>query len=65
MKKHISAKVSTKGFKKCCLTTAVDRTVGDMWCMALNRMVISGANAWKMKAMTVKMESVTLICTGR
>jgi len=33
--------------------------------MAVNRMVISGVGAWKMKALTVKMESVTLIGTGR
>jgi hypothetical protein len=26
--KHISPRVSTKSFKKCCLSTAVDGTVG-------------------------------------
>jgi len=33
--------------------------------MAVNRMGISGVCTWKVKALTVKMESVTLIGTGR
>jgi hypothetical protein len=49
-----------KGFKKCCISSAVDGTDDDMlW----NGSDEDGCECMKMKALTVKMETMTL--TGR
>jgi len=56
--------VAVKGFKKCCMSSAVDGTDDDMlW----NGSVEGGSvrSVRKMKALSVKMEPMTLIGTGR
>ena len=51
-----------EGFKRCCLSRAVDETNVDM---EVKRMGMLGAGAKKMKAPTVKMERVKLTGKGR
>ena len=61
---HTSLEVAVKGFKKCCMSSAVDGTDDDMlW----NGSVEGGSvrSVRKMKALSVKMEPMTLIGTGR
>jgi hypothetical protein len=50
-----------KGFKKCCITIAVMIYCG----VAVNRLGMLGESVRKMKALTVKMETVTLSGEGR
>ena len=59
--------MTVKGFEKCCISSAVDGTDGDMTCcgLAVKRMGMLGVSVRKMKALTVKMETLTLIGTGR
>jgi len=57
----ISPEVTMKGFKKCCISIALDGTDGGM---AGKRVGMFGVSV-RMKALTVKMETVTLIGTGR
>ena len=60
----ISLEVTVKGFKKCCISSAVEGTDGDMlWDGSAG--VMLGVSVRKMKALTVKMETVTLIDKGR
>jgi hypothetical protein len=61
---HISPEVTVKGFKKCCISSAVDGTDDDM---LGNDSEEDGdvKSVRKMKALTVKMETVTLIGKGR
>ena len=66
-----------KDFKKCCISKAMDETYDDMlWNgseedgnvrsgMKVRRMGILGVNVRKMKAMIVKMDTVTLIGKSR
>jgi hypothetical protein len=55
----ISSDVILKGFKKCCISSAVDGTEdGTLW-------NDSEVSVRKMKALTVKMETVILIGKGR
>ena len=49
-----------KGFKKCCISTAVMICCG----VALKRMGMLGESVRKMKALTVQMETVTLSGKG-
>jgi hypothetical protein len=56
-------KVSVKGFERCCISDAVDEA--DDCGMAVKRMAILGISAQKMKALTVQIETVTLIDKGR
>jgi hypothetical protein len=62
---RISPEVTVKGFKKCCIPNAMDET--DVVCcrMTVKRMGMLGVSVRKMKALTVKMETVTLIGKGR
>jgi hypothetical protein len=56
----ISPEVTVKGFKKCCISSVVDGTDDDMlW----NGSEEDGYECMKMKALTMKMETLTL--TGR
>jgi len=61
---HISPKVIVKGFKKCCMSNAVDGTDGIMWNGSKEDRDIE-VSVRKMKALTVKMGTVTLIGKGR
>jgi hypothetical protein len=60
----ISPEVTVKGFKKCCISNAMERL---MTCsgMAVKRMGMLGVSVRKTKALTVKMETVTLLGNGR
>ena len=60
----ISSEVNVKGFKKCCISDATDETDDDTLWMTVKRMGI-GMSVRKMKALYVKMETVTLIGKGR
>jgi len=53
-----------KGFKKCCTRSAVDGSDGGMYWTGSRGMAILGVGVRKMKALTVKMETVTLTCEG-
>ena len=54
-----------KGFKKCCMSSAVDET-DDICCrMAVKRIRMLGVSVRKMKALAMKMETVTLVGKGR
>jgi len=61
----ISTEVTVKGFKKCCISNAVDETDDECCGMAEKRMGMLGVWARKVKALTVKMEAMTLIGKGR
>jgi hypothetical protein len=62
---HISPELTVKGFKKCCISCAVDGTHDDMLWNDSERMGMLGLSVRKMKTLTVKMETVTLIGKGR
>jgi len=55
----ISPEVTVKGFKKCCISIAVDGTHDDMLWNGSEKDGNVGS-VRKMKVMTVKMETVTL-----
>jgi hypothetical protein len=57
----ISPQVIMKGFKKCCISIALMISCG----MPVNRMGMLGESVRKMKALTVKLETVTLSGKGR
>ena len=60
----ISLNIAVMAFKKCCISNAMDGT--DICCgMAVKMMGMLAVSAWKMKALTVKMETMTLIGKGR
>ena len=61
----ISPAVILKGFKKCCISNAADGTDDDKCGMVMKRMGMFGVSVRKMKALTMKMETVTLIGKGR
>jgi len=52
-----------KGFERCCVSNAVHEA--DDCGMAVKRMAILGVSVQKMKALTVQIETVTLIDKGR
>jgi hypothetical protein len=60
----ISPDVTVKGCKMCCISSAVDGT--DVICcgMAAKRLGLLGVSWRKMKALTVTIETVTLIGKG-
>jgi hypothetical protein len=63
MAAHLTSQyVILKGFKKCCISS----TLGEMICcgMLVKRDML-GVSVRKMKALTVKMETVTVIGKGR
>jgi hypothetical protein len=57
----------TSSFKQCCISSAVDGTDNDMLWKGRegNGMEMLGVSVRKMKALTVKMETVTLSGKGR
>jgi len=59
---HNCMAVILKGFKKCCISNAVEGN-DKWWCcrMTVKRMGMLGVSVQKRKALTVKMETVTLI----
>jgi hypothetical protein len=57
---HISPEVFVKSIKKCCISNVMDGT-NDSCGMAVKRMGILGVNVKMMKAITMKMDTVTLI----
>jgi hypothetical protein len=57
--------VTVKDFRKCCVSTAVDGTDDDMCGMTVKRMEMLDVSVRQMKALTVKMETATLIGKGR
>jgi hypothetical protein len=61
----VSPEVTVKGFKKCCISNAVDGTDDDMLRNGSEEDGDVRSECKKMKALTVKMETVTLICKGR
>jgi hypothetical protein len=64
MAAHLT-RVNVKGFKKCCISNAGDELMMICCGMAEKRMGMLGASVREMKALTVKMETVTLIGKGR
>jgi len=58
---HISSEMRVKGFKKCYTSTAIDGTDDEICGMAVKRMGMLGVSARNMKALTGKMETMTLI----
>jgi len=54
-----------QGFKKCCLLIAVGEIDDDSCGMTVRRMRMLGVSVRKMKALTMKLETVTLIGGGR
>jgi len=60
----ISPEVTVKGFKKCCISSALGEA-DDMLCMKVKRMGMLGVSVRYMKAQNVKMEAETLIGESR
>ena len=60
----ILPEVTEKGFKKCCISNAMETTNDDMLRKGSEEVGNIGI-VRKMKALTVKMETVTLIGKGR
>jgi len=60
---RISPEVSAKCFKKCCMSNAMDRLIYRG--MAVKRLGMLEVSMRKTKALTVKMETVTLPGKGR
>jgi hypothetical protein len=58
---HIASELIVKGVKGCCISSVMVGT-NDGSC---ERIVMLGVSVRKMKALTVKMETVTLIGRGR
>jgi hypothetical protein len=51
--------------KKCCISNVLDETDDDNCGMAAKRMGMLGVSMKKMKVLTVKMDTVTLMGKGR
>jgi hypothetical protein len=60
----ISPEVTVKGFRKCCMCCAVDGTDGDMLWNGSEGNGDTRVSVGEMKALTVKMETVTLSGKG-
>jgi len=61
---HVSPEVTVMIFKKCCMSSGMDETA--VCCgMTVKRMEMLGVSVRKVKALTVKTETVTLIGKGR
>ena len=62
---QISPEVTVKSVMKCCISNAMDGT-NDYCCgMAVRKIGMLGVSSLKMKALTLKMERVTLNGKGR
>ena len=57
--------MTVKGFKNCCISSAVDGAEDYMLWNESEEIWMLGVSVRKMKALTVKMEAVTLIGKGR
>ena len=57
--------MTVKGVQKCCISNEMDGTNDDSCGMAVKRVGMLGVSVRKMKALTVKMETVTQIGKGR
>jgi hypothetical protein len=57
--------VFVKGVKECCISNAMDGTNDDSCGMAVKRMGTLGVSVKMMKAITMKMDTVTLIGEDR
>ena len=53
-----------KGFKKCYISNGLDGIDNDMLWKAVKRMGVLGVSVRKMKALSAKLETVTLIGKG-
>ena len=62
-RQRISPEVTVQGFRKCCISNAMDETDDDMLWNAVQRMGMLGGSVRKIKAL--KMETGTLTGTGR
>jgi len=62
---NISPEVIVKSVKMCCMSNALFGTNDDSCGMEVKRMGMLEVTVRKMKALTVKMETVTLIGKGR
>jgi hypothetical protein len=62
---HISPDVTVKGVQKCCISSAMDGTNDHSCGMAVKRVGMLGVSVRNMKALTVKMETMTLTGKGR
>jgi hypothetical protein len=62
---HISPEVTVKGFKKCCISSGMEESDDDVLWNGSNSMGLLGVSVRQMKALTVKMETVTLIGKSR
>jgi len=64
--KGMSPEAIVKGLKKCCISNVMGMGLMMICCgMAVKRMGMLGVSVRRMKAMTVKMDTVTLIGKGR
>jgi len=62
---HISSEVTVEDFKKCCMSSALDETHHYMVWYGIEEDGMFGVGVRKMKALTAKVEIVTLIGKGR
>ena len=62
---RISAEAAVKGFKKCCISSALGASDDDCCGMTVKRIRMLAVSVRKLKALTVKMEIVTLIGSSR
>jgi hypothetical protein len=62
---HFSPEVFIKGAKKCCISSVIDGTNDDSCRTAVKRMGMPGVCVKKMKAINVKIDTVTLIGKDR
>ena len=63
--RHISPEVTVMGFKKCCISNAMDGTADDMLWNGSEDNGNVRSECQEMKALTVKMEIATLNDKGR
>ena len=62
----MSPEATVKGLKKCCISSVMGMGLRMTCCgMAVKRMGMLGVSVRRMKAMIVKMETVTLTDKGR
>jgi len=62
---RILPEVTMKGFKKCCISNAMDETDDNMLWNGNESIGILGVSVRNMMMLTVKMDRVTLIGKGR
>jgi hypothetical protein len=62
---HIAPEVIVRGFKKCCISSAVDGLMALCCGMAVKRMGILGVSVRNMKTLLVRVETVMLFGNSR